>query len=251
MAIHGTADGLPAENAADDEARALFHSGDFANAMGRRHWVGLNKALRWFREEGVEFQRPSDDLPAFELIMALAFASQSLVDDLGERASEKLQFATAFIVALAELRQAVRGWPPLASDPTMPAKVSEVILKAAMVGQAETLMISLERGWFADVASATSALQEVEGLRAKATDLDRDRERRRAGAEKTNSRRARAKQRVLNEATRIASINPTLSNEDLGIKSTDAAGLKVTNRTASDWVAAWRRDGILAVRKQT
>jgi hypothetical protein len=91
----------------------------------------------------------------------------------------------------------------------------------------------------------------VEGLRAKATDLDRDRERRRAGAEKTNSRRARAKQRVLNEATRIASINPTLSNEDLGIKSTDAAGLKVTNRTASDWVAAWRRDGILAVRKQT
>jgi hypothetical protein len=133
----------------------------------------------------------------------------------------------------------------------MPAKVSEVILKAAMVGQAETLMISLERGWFADVASATSALQEVEGLRAKATDLDRDRERRRAGAEKTNSRRARAKQRVLNEATRIASINPTLSNEDLGIKSTDAAGLKVTNRTASDWVAAWRRDGILAVRKQT
>lgn len=221
--------GKAAEDEADDAARAAFFEGRYSDAFAQRHSVLLTKAIRWFREEGVTFQRPPEEATPTELIVGLAFAAHAEIEERGiDATSDKLQFAASLFATIAELRMALDEPTPIDSPEAMREKLAELVLRSSMVGQAEMLMIGSELGWFDKLA-----------------EFERDRERRRAGADAVNQRKADARQRVLNEAILIAGRNATLSNEDLALKAVAAAKVATTIRTATDWVRDWRKKGFL------
>lgn len=235
MADPDAAAGKAEEDKADEAARAAFFAGRYADAFAQRHSILLTKAIRWFREEGIAFQRPPEAATPTELIVGLAFAAHAEIEERGlDATSDKLQFAASLFATIAELRMALDE-PTRADDvDAMHEKLAELVLRSAMVGQAEMLMIGSEQGWFDKLA-----------------EFERDRERRRAGAAAVNEQKADVRQRVLNEAIRVAGRNPTLTNEDLALKSVEAARVRTTIRTATEWVRGWRKLGYLPPIKTT
>lgn len=221
------------EAAALDRGRVAFEAGRYRDAFSQLHSSLLTRALRWFREEGVQFQRPPEEIAPTELILGLAYAAQSEVAERGDAAGRKLEAAALTVAAIAELRIALERRSPETAD-EMHEFLAELTIRSGMLGQLQVLMDAEENGWF-----------------DKLEEYDADRSRRRAGAEVVNARRADAKQRGLNEAVRITGRNPTLSNEEIARKLIDAAGLSTTVRTATDWVREWRRQGYLPQTPQT
>lgn len=222
------------EDAAADRAREAFFAGHYREAFSQRHSVLLTKAIRWFREEGVAFQRPPERITPTALIVGLAFAAHAELGERGAAASDKLHFAASLFGAIAELRIALEEPTPLDDEDAMHEKLAELVLRSSMVGQAEMLMNGAELGWFDKLA-----------------EFEDDRESRRKGAAATKAKKEDARQRALNEAVRIAGKNQTLSNEELARRMLDAAGLPTTIRTATDWVRRWRNDGFLPPIKAT
>lgn len=217
------------EDAADEAARAAFFAGRYTEAFAQRHSVLLTKAIRWFREEGIAFQRPPEPATPTELIVGLAFAAHAEIKERGlDATSDKMQFAASLFATIAELRMALDEPTPLNDADSLREKLAELVLRSAMVGQVEMLMVGSELGWFDKLA-----------------EFEADRERRRAGAAVANEKRANVRQSVLNEAILIAARNPTLSNEDLAAKAVKAAGVATTIRTATEWVRNWRRQDYL------
>ena len=219
--------GATPEDAAQERARKAFFAGQYSAAFAAAHAALLSKAIRWFREEGTVFQRPPNEYTPTELIVGLAFAAHAELHERGDDASPKLEAAATLFAAIAELRSALEV--PTGDDPDAThEKLAEIVLRSAMVGQAEMIMTAIELGWLDKLA-----------------EYEMDRERRRAGAALANAKKADARQQALNQAVRIAGRNPTLSNEDLARKAVDAAGLKTTIRTATEWVRGWRKGGYL------
>lgn len=216
--------GKAEEDKADERAREAFFAKRYRDAFSQRHSVLLTKAIRWFREEGVAFRRPPEDATPTELIVGLAFAAGAEVQERGEAASDKLQFAASLFATIAELRMSLDEPTPADDVDAMHEKLAELVLRSAMVGQVEMLMTGVELGWFDRLA-----------------EFEQDRDRRRAGAARVNEQKAGVRQQVLNEAIRVAGRNPTLSNEELARRSVEAAGVKTTIRTATEWVRGWRK----------
>lgn len=222
------------EDAVADRAREAFFAGHYRDAFSLRHSFLLSKAIRWFREEGVVFQRPPGQITPTELIVGLASAAHAELRERGEMVSDKLQFAASLFAGVAELRIALDEPTPADDVEAMHDKLAELVLRSAMLGQAEMLMTGAELGWFDKLAQ-----------------FEDDRERRRKGAASTKAKKDDARQRALNEAVRIAGKNQTLSNEELARRMLDAAGLPTTIRTATDWVRGWRKEGFLPPIKAT
>lgn len=215
------------EDATNERGRESFFAGRYSEAFSHFHSSLLTRAIRWFREEGVYFQRPPRDFTPTELIVGLSFAAHAELKERGETASERLQTAAALFAAVAELRIALERPAPKSVE-AMHEFLAELTIRSGMLGQVDMLMTAIELGWLDKLA-----------------DYEMDRARRRAGADVVNSRKADIKQRALNEAVRITGRNPTLSNEDVARKIVEAAELKTTIRTATDWVREWRRKGFL------
>jgi hypothetical protein len=223
----------PEEDAASERGRESFFSGRYRAAFSHLHSAMLTRAIRWFREEGVQFQRPPGEVTPTALIIGLASAAHAELAERGDDGSDRLQTAAALFAAIAELRIALEQ-PAPKTDEGMHEMLAELVIRSAMVGQVDMLMRTTELGWLDKLAA-----------------YEEDRARRRAGADVVNARKADAKQQALNEAVRIAGRNPTLSNEDLARKIIDAAGLQITIRTATDWVREWRREEYLPPIKPT
>lgn len=215
------------EEATLEEGRTLFFGRQYRAAFSHYHSALLSRAIRWFRDEGVLFQRPPADHTPTELIFGLAFAAKAEVTERGEDASTKLETAASLFAAIAELRMALEQPAPHTTE-GMHELLAELTIRSAMVGQADMLMTVIEQG-----------------LLDKVAQFDVDRARRRAGAEVVNARKANARQTALNEAVRIAGRNQTLSNEELARKVIEATQLSTTIRTATEWVRQWRKEGFL------
>jgi hypothetical protein len=217
----------PEEEASNERGREAFFSGKYREAFSHLHSSLLTRAIRWFREEGVQFQRPPDELTPTSLIIGLSFAAHAELRERGETVSTRLEAAAALFASIAELRIALEQPAPESAE-GMHEMLAELVIRSAMVGQVDMLMTAIELGWLDKLA-----------------EFELDRERRRAGAAVVNARRASARQTALNEAIRITSRNATLSNEEVARKVLDATGLKTTIRTVTEWVRIWRKEGYL------
>jgi hypothetical protein len=216
-----------------ERGREAFHAGRYDEAYNCFQSSALDLALRWFREEGLVFQRPPNKLTAMELLIGLAIAANGELESQGEAASNKLSAATWLFNAVAELRIALEEHVP-ATKEAVGLKMAEMTSRGVMLGQIDMIMTAIRLGWLDKLAEYEVA-----------------RERRRAGAEKVNAAKATVKERAMGEAIRIAGRNPTLSNEELARRIIDAAGLNTTIRTATDWVREWRRRELLRAQKAT
>ncbi|MBJ7409986.1 MAG: hypothetical protein JHD15_06405 [Phenylobacterium sp.] len=233
MADQNETAGKVAEDATTEKGRDAFFAGRYREAFSHLHSALLNKAIRWFREEGVAFQRPSGGATPTDLIIALSFAAHAELRERGEDASVKLQVAASLFASIAELRIALEQPSPQTGE-GMHEQLAELTIRSAMLGQVDMLMTAIELGWFDKLAA-----------------YEMDRERRRSGAARTNAKKEDARQQALNEATRIAGKNQTLSNEELARRILDATKLPTTVRTATEWVRAWRKEGFLPPIKAT
>ena len=225
-------EGERAEADMRERGRQAFDSGNYPEAFNLFQSSLLDTALRWFREEGLTFQRPPDrKLSAAELLVGLAIASQREVASRGEGASHKLITAADIFAAVAEMRMVMEK--PV--DQTVEGSASlmaELMCRGVMLGQLDGIMNAINLGWL-------DKLAEHEATR----------NRRRAGAEKVNAQKASVKESALAEAIRITGRNPMLSAEDLAVKVKEAANLVTTIRTITDWVREWRRLGFIAPQK--
>lgn len=221
-----------AEDAMRERGREAFNSGNYPEAFNLFQSSLLDAAIRWFREEGITFQRPAEKkLTATELLVGLAMASQREVKSRGDDITPKLTTAADTFSAVAELRIAIDKPEP--EDAEASAMVmSELMCRCVMLGQIDMVMNAINLGWLDKLAEYEMA-----------------RDRRRAGAEVVNAKKATVKENALAEAMRITGRNPTLSAEDLAVKVKEAANLATTIRTVSDWVREWRRQGFIAPQK--
>lgn len=214
-----------------DQGREDFYKGDYKRAYSRFMGSVLSDAIRWFREEGVNFSRPPGELAPTDLVVGLAHASAAVVRDRGEAASDRLETAAFLFQAVAELRLALDEPVPLKAD-AVAEKIAELVSRSIMIGQVDMLMQTTKLGWLDKLA-----------------DYEIDRARRRVGAETTNRKRADVRDRALSEAMRIVSTNPTLSHEDVALKVREALKLATSVKTMTDWVREWRRKAFLPERK--
>jgi hypothetical protein len=221
------------EDAATEIGGRAFFAGRYREAFSHLHSAMLSKGIRWFREEGINFQRPPGDTPPTALIIGLSFAAHAEIGERGEGAPIKLQVAASLFAAVAELRIALEERFPETNE-GMHEKLAELTIRSAMLGQVDMLMTAAELGWFDKLA-----------------EYEMDREKRRRGAASTNAKKEDARQKALNEAIRIAARNQTLSNEELARRVVEVTGLATTIRTATDWVRVWRKDGYLPPIKAT
>ncbi len=217
-----------------ERGRQAFNEGSFADAFTLFQSSLLDSALRWFREEGITFQRPPDKkLTAKELLVGLAMASQREVAGRGENATHRLSTAADLLGAVAELRIALEA-PIKKSDEASAARMAELMCRSVMLGQIDMVMNAINLGWLDKLAEYEMA-----------------RDRRRAGAEKVNAQKASVRENALAEAIRITARNPTLSTEDLALRVKEAAKIDTTIRTISDWVREWRRQDFIPLQKET
>lgn len=215
-----------------ERGRDAFNAENFTDAFNLFQSSLIDMALRWFREEGVTFQRPPDrKFSAVELLVGLALASKREVTARGEGASDKLTTAANILAAIAELRIAIEKPTPQTVEGSASA-MAELMCRSVMLGQLDGIANAINLGWLDKLAE-----HEV------------GRERNRAGAHAANAKKATMKENALAEAMRITSRNPTLSAEDLALKVQEAAGLKTTIRTITAWVREWRRKGFIAPQK--
>lgn len=212
------------------ESQAAHRDGQLAEACNLLRQAILLDALRWFRDEGVEFVQPDREHTTHELVVGLALAGRSVVLERGEAASFKLHVAANALESIAALTQILE-----APIPDTVEGVTETLLSFFFVG------VDTGRNEALTVLGDTGVIEAYERFNAQ-------RERRRLGAEIVNGRKASAKEEALGEALRITTSNRSLSNEDLAELVRNNLNMVTTIRTLTDWVREWRRAGTVPPR---
>ncbi len=215
-----------------DQERDAFRGGHAKEAYGHFTASVLSQAIRWFREEGVDFSRPAGDITPTELILGLAFAANAELEERGDAASNKLSAAIWLFNAVAELRVALDDEGPTTPD-GLSEKIAELVLRGVTLGQIDMIMNAVRLGW-------------LDKLEEHAL----DRGRRSAGAAATNAKKASLHESAMGEAMRIAGKNQTLSHEEIAVKVRESLGPSTTAKTLTNWVRVWRRKGFIPAQKK-
>lgn len=221
------------EEALREKWRQAFDDGRYEDAFSYMHSSVLNRALRWFGDEGVSFARPRGTITPTDLLVGLASASGAELRERGDAASDRLTTAAWAFGVIAEMRLSLDEYVPLEHD-KVTRKLAELISHGVMLGIVDSMMTAVHLGWFEKL---------------KAHDLARARQS--AGAQQTNAKRASVREQALSEAMRIAGKNATLSHEDVAVKVRDSLSLPTTIKTLTTWVREWRRDGHVTPWKKT
>ncbi|MFN3859651.1 MAG: hypothetical protein ACK4RV_18045 [Caulobacter sp.] len=221
-------DGGPRHSQEREAVLKAYQEGRFADAYTGLQGTILTESLGYFASAGVHFARPEGDLPPEELLSGLALAASREVEERLPDCPIALMVAAAAIGAVAQLRAALgEVLPPDANSTTQ--WIARFALLGMELGRADQALHMVRTGAF-------DALGEMELMK----------ERRRLGAEKTNAKKATAKQSALAEGMRICASNHHLSNEDLALLIRQAANLTTTIKTMTEWVRNWRRTGLLS-----
>jgi hypothetical protein len=212
------------------ESQAAHRDGQIFEACNLLRRAVLLDALRWFKDEGVEFVQPDREHTTHELIIGLALAGRGVVEEKGEAASYKLHVAANALEAMAALSQILE-----APVPDTVEGVTQTLLSFFFVG------VDTGRNEALTVLGDVGVIEAYERFNTQ-------RERRRLGAEIVNGRKASVKEKALGEALRITTSNRTLSNEDLAELVRKNLDIVTTIRTLTDWVRDWRRAGTVPPR---
>jgi hypothetical protein len=160
----------------------------------------------------------------------LAKSIKDRIKHEGDETPLFLEWAHDLVQALTELLFLMTR--KRADEALSPDEASQVILQAMVVGR------MVER------IGLTSDGHFDEFLRLKFGELEAT-EKRRAGAEKTNAKRRKVRERAVQAAVELCELNQMLSNEDLAVKVRDSLRLPTSIATMANWMRDGRRSGAI------
>jgi hypothetical protein len=230
-------------NPPDAAERAVFNmayeDGAFADALGAYQRGLILRSLAILKAEGCE-SAWNEEPPAspYEWTVAMVKALDEFIDREGEEnVGYKLQIARNTIAAVGVLQALFEGKfdrPGQGDRKSWDKKdvLSELILQGVRMGGVEMMLGQAEGG----------LIDEYIALK---WDKHQSRESRRRGADATKEAKSQKRNAALEEAQKIVSSNPTLSNDDLAFHLKRKASLPFAIRTLTEWIRAWRADGRL------